>query len=256
MTEHYINQMLAAWPGSEKGKERFAATAMALALRDPVLRDCSPASKLIALNECAKLGLIPDRHLGHIWLVPFRNKGVQEVQCIPGYKGYIELARRSGLITTVETGLVYENDHLDFVKGSSPHLIHKPWWDNGASSAGQIKCVYCIAHVRNATVPQIEVMHITEVMAIKKRSRAGNNGPWVTDFEMMARKTPIRRAAKLWSLSPELAALLMLDDAVELGEPQFATTVRNPSLPEMELTDGNSGQQPEVEPSEGGEEAD
>jgi recombination protein RecT len=44
-----------------------------------------------------------------------------------------------------------------------------------------------------------------EIQDVRSRSKAAQNGPWVTDFGEMARKTVVRRAAKYWPLSPELA---------------------------------------------------
>jgi recombination protein RecT len=48
-----------------------------------------------------------------------------------------------------------------------------------------------------------EVMTLAEVEAIRKRSKASGSGPWVTDFEEMAKKTVIRRHSKRLTLSPE-----------------------------------------------------
>jgi len=253
MMDRAINAALNSWPGTEQGKQRFHSIAMNIALRDKNLIDCTPQSKLMALTECARLGLVPDRVLGHIWLVPFtidRGKDTErkEVQVIPGYKGYIELARRSGLFTTIDTGVVFANDLFEFEKGTNAKLLHKPYWHVGQASSGDLLCTYCVASIRNETTPQIEVMHISEIMASKARSKSGNRGPWVTDFEAMARICPIRRAAKLWSLSPELARLLDLQDRVDLAEPQFRSAAPTQTTV-MELTDDASddGTDQEVE---------
>lgn len=108
--------------------DRWGSVALAM-FRDKALADCTTESKLLALADCAKLGLFPDRNLGHVWLVPFNNskpcrscnkKGCsncqggwirqREVTLIPGYQGYIELARRSGKVVDVLTEIVYAND--------------------------------------------------------------------------------------------------------------------------------------------------
>lgn len=225
--------MLAKWPGSDIGKRRFEAVAMALALKDPALKECTDASKLIALNQCCMLGLIPDKVLGHIWMVPFRNKGQQEVQIIPGYKGLIELARRSGIVTRVETGFVHTNDQFVFQQGTQSILRHVPWWQLGNETPGHAVCVWGLAEVKGSTVPHIDAMHMSEIEAVRQRARA-KSGPWVTDFEMMARKTVIRRMSKLWSLSPELAVMQTLDNHVHEGTPQFRTMGADSGAQELE----------------------
>ena len=55
-------------------------------------------------------------------------------------------------------------------------------------------------------------MTLAEVDAIRKRSRSGTSGPWVTDFDEMAKKTAIRRHSKRLTLSPEFADALEKDD--------------------------------------------
>ena len=48
-----------------------------------------------------------------------------------------------------------------------------------------------------------EVLSRDEVEAVRKRSRAGGSGPWVTDWNEMAKKTAFRRLSKWLPLSPE-----------------------------------------------------
>jgi recombination protein RecT len=57
-----------------------------------------------------------------------------------------------------------------------------------------------------------EVMGLDQIEAIRKRSRAGSSGPWVTDWDEMAKKTVFRRASKWLSLSPELRDAVNVDD--------------------------------------------
>ncbi len=59
---------------------------------------------------------------------------------------------------------------------------------------------------------QSAVMTLAEVEAIKKRSKSGGSGPWVSDFDEMAKKTAIRRHSKRLTLSPEFADALEKDD--------------------------------------------
>jgi recombination protein RecT len=62
-----------------------------------------------------------------------------------------------------------------------------------------------------------EVLSHEEIEGIRKRSRAGNNGPWVTDWCEMAKKTAFRRATKWLPLSAEIRDAFERDDDVIEG---------------------------------------
>ena len=51
-----------------------------------------------------------------------------------------------------------------------------------------------------------------EVDAVRKRSRAANNGPWVTDYGEMAKKTVFKRLSKWLPVTPELQEAIAKDD--------------------------------------------
>jgi hypothetical protein len=92
-----------------------------------------------------------------------------------------------------------------------------------------------------------------EVDAIRKRSRAGSSGPWVTDYAEMARKTVVRRLAKYLPLSVELADAIVADQDVITEEKSVAGTVvddLNASLaasePAVKESHKESVEEPEV----------
>ena len=194
---------------------RFTAFALAI-MRSPDLRECTEQSKMLALSDCAKMGLFPDPNLGHVYLVPFNNKHREggrdvwrkEVTVIIGYQGMIELARRSKMITTVHSIIVREGDDFVYwIDEDGPHIRHTPELD----MSRPITHAYCIAKLTSGE-KQIEVMPIAEVEKHRERSRAKDSGPWKTDYPAMVRKTPIRVGRKFWPQSPELAFAGSLDD--------------------------------------------
>ena len=69
--------------------------------------------------QSSQLGLYVDGVLGHAYLVPYWNgkEKRREVQLIPGYKGLIDLARRSGSVESISARVVYKNDDFDFEYG-------------------------------------------------------------------------------------------------------------------------------------------
>lgn len=90
--------------------ERLLKVAQIAATTTPALAKCDVASLVGAIGQCAQMGLEPNTVLGHAYLVPFNTKRkdaqgverwVNSVQVIIGYKGLIDLARRSGQIVSI-----------------------------------------------------------------------------------------------------------------------------------------------------------
>lgn len=130
------------------------------------------------------------RQLG--FLVPYFNNRISacEAQFIIGYRGVIKLAKASGY--TIEAKAVFSKDKFDIEFGIDPVLSHIP----ARGDRGKFEAVYAIVRGDDGSPPRIEYMALSDVEAIMKRSKAGSSGPWKTDFEEMAKKTVIKRAAK------------------------------------------------------------
>ena len=194
--------------------ERLIRIAIAAASRNPQLLACTPQSLALSLMGAAQLGLEAGSPLGSAYLVPFRNKnGNYEATLIIGYRGLIELARRSGEISMIEAHVVHENDTFTCRFGMEPVLEHEPCW---TGEPGDVIAAYAVAKLTDGST-QVEVMTRAQIDAIKNRSRAGRSGPWVSDYPEMARKTVVRRLAKYLPLSVELARALDLDAHAEAG---------------------------------------
>ena len=169
--------------------------------------------------QCAQLGLEPGGALGHAYLLPFENrkKGVTEVQFIVGYRGMIDLARRSGQILSLEARAVYAADKFHVALGLNPDLTHEPAWE--ADDRGPLRFVYAVAKLKDGGT-QFEVMSRAEIERVRAKSRAGQSGPWVDHFEEMAKKTVIRRLFKYLPVSIELAGAVEQDERVDVDLPQ------------------------------------
>lgn len=203
--------------------ERMIKVGLMALNRTPKLAECSRDSFLQAMMDCSSLGLEPDGRRCH--LIPYG----QTCTLIVDYKGLIELAKRSGEVSKWKAETVKENDHFTWKNGEIDHEI------DFRSDRGKLQCVYSIVVTKEGET-DTEVMTLAEVEAIRERSRAGKSGPWVTDFEEMAKKTVIRRHSKRLTLSPEFHHALEKDgDQMELSKarnitPQHKelTTDKNP----------------------------
>ena len=175
--------------------ERLMRVAVNCVAKTPGLQQCTPTSLLQSVLVAAELGLEPGGALGHLYLVPFKTT------CTPiiGYRGLVELARRSGEVVSVRAVVVYEKDKFRMAEGLEQSIDHEPFLDG---DAGPMRYVYCVVKLKEGGYI-VEVMSRAQVDAIRARSRSGNSGPWVTDYNEMAKKTVARRCLKWSPLSSE-----------------------------------------------------
>lgn len=226
--------------------DRMLRVAMTSIQKTPKLLECNQTSLLAAIMQAAQLGLEPDGLLGQAYLVPFKTT----VTLIPGYKGLLKLARNSGEISTVQAHEVYKDDHFKFSYGLEPKLEHEPNADSDMNP-DNIVAFYAIAKLKDGGT-QFEVMWRKQVDAIRKRSKSSNDGPWVTDYAEMGKKTVLRRLCKMLPSSIELAKAVALDEQAEAGIKQdldtiidiSATTEEEPKSALDALVDADKGKEP------------
>lgn len=182
----------------------------------PSIAECTPASIFLSSVRAFSLGIEPNGALQEGYLVPFWNskKACNEAQFMPGYRGLINLARRSGEIATIYARSVHAKDVFEVVEGTERSIIHKP---NYTQERGEYVCFYAVFNLKSGEM-DFEVMTVAEVEAIRARSKAAKSGPWVTDFEEMAKKTVLRRLLKRAPMSVELAQSVNLDNKAAMGD--------------------------------------
>lgn len=205
--------------------ERLARIVTTEIRKVPKLAECTPVSFFGAVIQCAQLGLEPGNALGHAYILPYdRNvkdgngwTKIKEAQLIIGYRGMIDLARRSGQIVSIDARAVYEGDKFDCRLGLDAHIEHIPDWNNpNRANAAKLTFVYAVAKLKDGGI-QFDVMSRSEVEGIRARSKAKDKGPWVDDFAAMALKTVVRRLFKFLPVSIELQTAVSLDERADAG---------------------------------------
>jgi recombination protein RecT len=217
LLEKSKNEIAKALPKSITS-ERVARIALTTLRKNPGLLECDPNSFLGAVMQASQLGFEIDDNLGYVYLVPFFNKktGKKEVQLLVGYRGLIELARRSGKLRSVSARLVYENEPFSIEYGLMETLRHTPL---PPSKRGEkVKGVYAVASMSDNT-KVFDFLWSEEIEEVKKSSKAGDSktSPWATHEEEMMKKTVIRRMMKYLSLSPEITKATVIDEYGESG---------------------------------------
>ncbi|WP_082806148.1 recombination protein RecT [Marichromatium gracile] len=244
MMERNRDSIAAALP-KHLTAERLSRVALGELRTNPRLLDCNPTSLMSAIVKASQLGLEVGSAMGHAYLVPYKT----ECTLIIGYRGMIALARRSGEIQSITARVVYARDTFELEYGLEEKLRHIPSTDE---DPGQVTHVYAVAKLRDGGI-QYEVMTRAEVEAVRKRSRAGGNGPWVTDWSEMARKTVMRRLFKYLPMSIEMADAMAAEvDEDRLPERAVAATVVDLNTHLAASVERDSpvagGQQPPVAP--------
>jgi recombination protein RecT len=204
--------------------DRMVKVALTAITSTPDLQKCTIPSIIMAIVRASELGLEPSGALGHAYLVPYYNgqKRQHECQMIPGYRGLISLARRSGEIVSISSYVVHEGDEFEFELGLDPKLRHVPSVDE---NPGPMKFAYAVAKLKDGGV-QFEVMSIAQINRVRDRGgRArGSNTPWVTDYEEMARKTVLRRLFKYLPVSVELVTAAQISAKAD-GDDVFGNVI-------------------------------
>jgi recombination protein RecT len=194
--------------------DRMARVTCTAIMRNPKLLECTPESLLQAMMLCSQMGLEPDGRNAH--MIPYGTN----VQLILDWKGLVALAERNG-VKNIRAVAVCDKDEFSFsIEDGIPKLRHVINWkaERGAAYAYYGTCV------RNDQF-DVEVMTKGEVDKIRQRSKASGSGPWVTDYDEMAKKTVLRRMSKRWDISPEVA------DAMNQDFDTPADVKAKPSMP-------------------------
>jgi recombination protein RecT len=218
----YRKQFAMAMPRHMK-PDRFIRIAITAITKNPKLAQCTQASLVSCLLDLSALGLEPDGRRAH--LIPFMNNKTGQMICtlLIDYKGLVELAMNTKEVSNIHADVICDEDTFVYNLGQvEKHQI------DFRKDRGKMYAVYCIITMKDGT-KKCEVMTKAEVDAIRKRSKSANDGPWVTDYNEMSKKTVFRRASKWIKLSPEVREKLEKDDG------QFDVIPAAPGAPVIEL---------------------
>lgn len=211
--------------------ERFTRMVLSALSTNRTLQATTPQSFLGAMMTAAQLGVEPNTPLGQAYLIPYRNHGVLETQFQIGYRGYIDLAYRSGEVSTIQAHVVYENDTFDYSFGLDPQLKHIP----AKSGRGAPIFVYAAFRTKDGGYG-FEVMSVDDIREhAQKFSKSYEKGPWQTHFEEMAKKTVLKKVLKYAPLKSDFVRAIVQDGSIktEISEDMYSV----PSTIEAEDVD-------------------
>ncbi|MGK4197891.1 recombinase RecT [Fusobacterium sp. HC1336] len=207
-------QFAAALP-KHINSERFTRIAITTIRQNPKLAECNAESLLGSLMTIAQLGLEPGV-LGQCYLIPFKNNKLGTIECQfqLGYKGMIELLRRTGQLSDIYAYTVYSNDEFSIEYGLERTLKHIPAFSN-VDGRGEIVGFYSVAILKDGT-RAFEYMTKREVIEHEEKYRKGNfkNDIWNKNFEEMSLKTVTKKMLKWLPISVEMIENLRKDEQI------------------------------------------
>ena len=176
------------------------------------LQQADPNSILKAGAIAATLDLPIDPNLGFAYIVPYNNKGKNEAQFQMGYKGFIQLAIRSGQYRKINITELYEGQFTSYdpITDVLEYDLNNKTSDN---------ITHYIAYFQTINgFEKYNVMSKEDVIAhAKKFSKTFSSkySSWTTNFESMAKKTVLKLLlSKFGILSIEMQTAQKVDQAV------------------------------------------
>jgi recombination protein RecT len=197
------------------------------------LKDISaknPESILRSAAVAAALDLPIDRNLGFAWIVPYGS----EAQFQLGYKGYIQLALRTGQYRKITAVPVHANQF----KSWNP-LTETLDADFSIEGAGEVVGFAVYFELINGYTKTTFFTKAWLIAHGKKYSKTFGNGPWTTHQEEMCLKTAIKMTLSKWGiLSIEMQTALKADQAViKSDDPDAPDAFAYPDNPERDVID-------------------
>lgn len=172
-----------------ENKDRFLASIIDLYNGDTYLQGCNPKEVAMEALKAATLNLPINKNLGYAYIVPYKNKGKLTPQFQIGYKGYIQMAQRSGQYKALNAGIMYEGMEIkrDFLRGTF-EIIGEPKSD-------EVMGYFAYFQLLNGYEKAVYMTkdEVTEHAKRYSQAYGSDYSPWKKQFDEMAQKTVIKK---------------------------------------------------------------
>ena len=252
-----INQVI----GGKDG-QRFISAIVSAVNTNPALQECTNQSILSGALLGESLKLSPSPQLGHYYLVPYNDKEKGKVaQFQLGYKGYIQLAIRSGQYKKINVIAIKEGEleYFDPLNEDIKVNLMIDKWDEreAAPTIGYYAMFELVNGFRKAiywSKKQMESHAIKYSPGYKKdREKGWNYTFWSKNFDEMAYKTMLRQLISKWGImSIEMQNAIDADMAVinEDGSKDYVENDDSVVDMEQEDTEGPDAPAQQAEPTQ------
>lgn len=197
----------------------FISSVLQTVNNNSLLAKADPATILNAAATAASLDLPINQSLGRAWIVPFKGQAQFQI----GYKGFVELAQRTGQYRSINAIEIYENQYQGFNA-----LTEEIDADFSVEGKGNVVGYAAYFELLNGFKKTVFWSKDKVEQHAKRFSKSFGNGPWKTDFDAMAKKTVLKHTLSNWGiLSIEMQTAQLADQAVmpEDGKYQYVDNV-------------------------------
>ena len=227
-----------------KRVQRFVASITSAVATNPMLQECDPATILSGALLGESLNLSPSPQLGQYYLVPFNNtkKGCKDAQFQLGYKGYIQLALRSGYykhlnVIAVKAGELVRFDPLteEVEVNLNPDELAR----ETSATVGYLAMFEYLNGFRKTIYWSREKMEAHALRFSKGYAAKKGYTFWEKDFDAMAFKTMLRQLISKWGVMSVDLQTAFEKDAAEEDSVDYlqAQEVELPAAQHQELPD-------------------
>lgn len=228
-------------------KEQFVNNLLAVVGNDVKLQACTPPSLIYAAIKATALGLPLDPNLGFAYIIPYKNTKkikekqliaqksgeqpveqevtvsmqVQEAQFQIGWKGFVQLAQRTGAFEYINTGPVYDGELIGVDKKSGePNLDGKKASDTVIGYFAYFKLLNGFQKTLYMSIEEVR-KHAKKYSQTYSSSydNVRASSKWTTDFEAMAQKTVMKLLlSKYAPLSTDAQTVVQLKEAIRTDQ--------------------------------------
>lgn len=250
-----------------KEANRFISAITSAVAVNPALQVCDPSTVLAGALLGNSLGLSPSPQLGQYYLVPFKNKAkydrrgnllkpeTADAQFVLGYKGYVQLALRSGYykhlnVIAVKAGELIHFDPL--TEEVEINLNPDDLARENSATVGYLATFEYLNGFRKTIYWSREKMEAHALRYSKGYAAKKGYTFWEKDFDAMAFKTMLRQLISKWGImSIDLQTAFEQDTVVEgddyLGAPELPEPEPEPEQEEQEEPESEGSDTPQEE---------
>lgn len=182
----------------------FMASVLNLVSNDSYLSSVEPMSIITSAMVAASLDLPVDKNLGYAWIVPYRGKAQFQL----GYKGYIQLAQRSGQYKALNVIEVYEGELKAWNR-----LTEEFEFDQSGRQSNQV--IGYVGYFELLNGFKKTVYWTKQEIERHKQKFSKSDFGWKNDYDAMAKKTVLRNMLSKWGiLSIEMQKATITDETI------------------------------------------
>lgn len=212
-----------------KKAERFVTAITSAVAINPALQECAPATILSGALLGERLGLSPSPQLGQYYLVPYWNskKGCSDAQFQLGYKGYVQLALRSGYykalnVFSIKAGELKKWNPL--TEELEIDLIEDDEIREKTESIGYVATFEYLNGFRKTIYWSRKKMEAHALRYSKGYAAKKGYTFWEKDFDAMAYKTMLRQLISKWGIMSIELQTAFEQDVITADEEEFLET--------------------------------